>query len=376
MKEAVQSAKRFFGGLFGGPSSENRKEARALFNGGVLAYKNSLYQQQAVGCGECEIDLFTQAIKLVSDEPWYYFWRGRSYLYKSKDFQAALEDFKQALRLTEDPLFFMARGIVYECLEEYAKAFHDYSKALRNTADLHDQALSEKSMQRVVSYLKPDPKTIAENRICLAYYPNEIRYLSNLGDLYLESAHLEKAKEYFQRVKRLDPMHAHAHSKLIEIDSVYESYNWNEKGKKYLEKGYYDSAIDAFQRAIAININKALFWNNLGIAFFHSGEHGLSIEYFEKAVEIEPNAQRYYNLGRAHFRVGNLKTALKYCGLAFKAAPDHPEYRRSLHLLKEAMQDKKRLEREKELGMHEKGLVDDFFDFSLLERSSKKAKRA
>ena len=122
VKEALNYAKRLVGAIFGSFTGVDRKKARELLSLGLIEYKRDLYQKEKSGK---DIELFSQALDLVTDDPWYYFFRGRSYFFKLKEFDKALSDFNRAIALSEEPLFYGARGALHEYLKEHAKAYYD-----------------------------------------------------------------------------------------------------------------------------------------------------------------------------------------------------------------------------------------------------------
>ncbi len=59
-------------------------------------------------------------------------------------------------------------------------------------------------------------------------------------------------------------------------------------GKKQLEDGQYDDALNLFQKAILINRNDPDLWNLKGIALRSLGRYNEAIECFNKSLEIDP----------------------------------------------------------------------------------------
>ena len=61
-----------------------------------------------------------------------------------------------------------------------------------------------------------------------------------------------------------------------------------EMGKKQLEDGQYDDALNLFQKAILLNRNDPDLWNLKGIALRSLGRYNEAIECFNKSLEIDP----------------------------------------------------------------------------------------
>jgi len=59
-------------------------------------------------------------------------------------------------------------------------------------------------------------------------------------------------------------------------------------GKKQLEDGQYDDALNIFQKAILLNRNDPDLWNLKGIALRSLGRYNEAIECFNKSLEIDP----------------------------------------------------------------------------------------
>ena len=59
-------------------------------------------------------------------------------------------------------------------------------------------------------------------------------------------------------------------------------------GKKQLEDGQYDNAINLFQKAISLNQNNPDLWNLMGTALRSLGRYNEAIECFNKSLEIDP----------------------------------------------------------------------------------------
>ena len=59
-------------------------------------------------------------------------------------------------------------------------------------------------------------------------------------------------------------------------------------GKKQLEDGQYDDALNLFQKAELLNQNDPDLWNLKGIALRSLGRYNEAIECFNKSLEIDP----------------------------------------------------------------------------------------
>ncbi len=59
-------------------------------------------------------------------------------------------------------------------------------------------------------------------------------------------------------------------------------------GKKQLEDGHYDDALNSFEQAIQINQKDPDLWNFKGITLRSLGRYDEAIECFNKSLEIDP----------------------------------------------------------------------------------------
>jgi len=73
---------------------------------------------------------------------------------------------------------------------------------------------------------------------------------------------------------------------------------WSTAGFLYAEKGRFQNAIAAFERAVTLNADDAATLFNLGFALQRAGRHAVAIERFEQAIALQPSLDRaWYGLG-------------------------------------------------------------------------------
>ena len=59
-------------------------------------------------------------------------------------------------------------------------------------------------------------------------------------------------------------------------------------GKKQLDDGHYDDALNLFEQAISLNQKDPDLWNLKGIVLRSLGRYDEAIECFNKSLEIDP----------------------------------------------------------------------------------------
>lgn len=98
---------------------------------------------------------------------------------------------------------------------------------------------------------------------------------------------------------------------------------WGYLGDTYAKAKKYPEAIDAYQKAIAINNNSGEYHNGLADAYAKSGQTDKALAEFTTAAQVEPaNAGKYYfNEGAIFTNAGKVDEAIAAFDNAIKADP-------------------------------------------------------
>lgn len=64
--------------------------------------------------------------------------------------------------------------------------------------------------------------------------------------------------------------------------------DWNDRGLVLARQGNDTAAIEAYDKAIALDPTFALPWNNKGLVLAREGNYSAAIEAFDKAVALDP----------------------------------------------------------------------------------------
>ncbi len=59
-------------------------------------------------------------------------------------------------------------------------------------------------------------------------------------------------------------------------------------GKKQLEDGHYDDALNSFEQAILLNQKEPDLWNLKGVTLRSLGRYNEAVECFNKSLELDP----------------------------------------------------------------------------------------
>jgi tetratricopeptide (TPR) repeat protein len=192
-------------------------------------------------------------------------------------------------------------------------------------------------------------------RTALRLRPTYSEVRLNLGNALLKKHHVEQAIEQYREIVRTDADNAKA---------------WGNLGFALLKQaqgddGVFEEALQALQKALAINPRAHNVHNTMGIALATQGKLDDAIEAFREALWIKPdlagahfnlagcllqkdqtegavphyraalqanpaNPAAHYELGVALARLGNLDAAIEHYREALRIRPDQPGARRAL----------------------------------------------
>ena len=144
---------------------------------------------------------------------------------------------------------------------------------------------------------------------CIDLFPEEPWFMQNLINLYINSGQEEKAIEYLDIAIAREP-------------NVGQYYN--SKGSILARVGRFDESFKAFEQAIAIEPNNALFLETLGFAYVDLGN-----KLNEDATYLDNKA---YAKAKVEIDAAFQK-ALPYFEKAYELEPDNYDFKRSLRSL-------------------------------------------
>lgn len=221
-----------------------------------------------------------------------YFVRGGDYYsqYNRESYEKALECYREAIRL--DPKYAKAYAAMGDVLATLAfsrkKAGESYMGIVREAKDAAKKAIAidpnladgYRSLARIYGNEFDFYASHVEAKNALNRNPNDADAWYLLAQAAtarnVESIFdLDKALIYYETSIRLNPRNA----------LVYNDMGWY----VFLEKKWYDRAIDAFQRAIELSPNFPEAHDSLGEAYYRIGKYEEAVKQFQKTLEIQPS---------------------------------------------------------------------------------------
>ena len=153
--------------------------------------------------------------------------------------------------------------------------------------------------------------------------PGMFRAQSNWGLALYERGDWDGALTAFEKAARLNPRYAKT---------------WNNMGLVHEEKGRFFQAIQAYARALELRPNLAGTHANLGRLQAQVGRHREAEELLLRALEIDPySVEARLNLGRVYQRQGRLEEAVRACEQALEIDPGSAAAHNNLGLLRVEM---------------------------------------
>lgn len=212
---------------------------------------------------------FSDAVNLTKCDQWadakhkahkYYYYRGNTYD-ELKDYESAVADYNQAIKLCADNTdFYAARGDVYCSLSCYRLAVADFTEAIK-------------------------------------LEPEDDNYYNRRGACYYNLNCSEEALADFTKAIQLTP------------DFALHLIN---RGHLHYYLGRYQEALADFTEAIRLEANTAATYSYRGIVYFDQGHYQQAEVDFQQAIALEPHySEAYLNLAFCYLIQNQLDKALE-----------------------------------------------------------------
>lgn len=218
--------------------------------------------------------------------------------YKRKDYQGAIADYTEAIRLKPDYVqYYLNRGDAYAKAGNKAKAMEDFATALRlrpNDASTY--------IYRGEAYfaLKENEQGIKDYETAIGLAPESAYiYYKNRGVLrYGQKDYAAAVADYTQSL-RLKPDYATAYF---------------ERGKAYFDWKKYEEALADLNKVIEIAPDAAVAYGVRGMTYYHKREYEKAIADSTKAIELKVERKSlgmaYLVRALAYSRLGNYEAAI------------------------------------------------------------------
>ena len=154
-------------------------------------------------------------------------------------------------------------------------------------------------------------------------------------DLKISKA-LAQAEAHYQRKEYYSAEYEYGKALKLDEDNVRANFG---VAKVYLATGEKDKARETFQKLAKIDAvfeleNKHIF-NELGIELRRLSLYKEAIDYYRKALSISKDDENlFFNISRACFEQGDLKSSYKFLAAALKINPDMVEAKNLMEELK------------------------------------------
>jgi serine/threonine protein kinase len=232
--------------------------------------------------------------------------------YDEKNFQGAITDYNEAIRLKpDDALAYYNRGTAKSALGDKQGAIADYNEAIRLKPD---DALAY--YNRGLAKFKSGDKQgeIADYNEAIRLKPDDALAYISRGNAKSDFGDKKGAINDYNEAIRLDPNDATAY------------YN---RGIVKSNLGDKKGAIADYNDAIRINQNWGdigLYnaYYNRGLVKFELGDKQGEIADYNEAIRLKPDyAEAYTNRGAAKYGIGDKQGAIMDCNEAIRLNPDY-----------------------------------------------------
>lgn len=132
-----------------------------------------------------------------------------------------------------------------------------------------------------------------------------------MGNALRAAGRRDEAVEAYERALALQPDHAHAHNNL---------------GNAMKDRGLVEDAVKRYREAIRLRPTFAAAHSNLGLVLKERGDVRGATRCYEAAIAVDPTfADAYSNLGTSHKDLGRLEEAVRYYAKAIELRPTFAE---------------------------------------------------
>ena len=242
--------------------------------------------------------------------------------YKQGEYQKALADYNQAIRLNPKlAVAYFYRSLVYRKQGEYEKALAELNQVIRLNPKF---ALAYAVRGTIYSQQGEYEKALAEINQAIQLDPKLAVAYNNRGWTYYNQGKHKKALTDYNQAIQLDP----------ELADAYNNRGWT-----YYNQGKYEKALADYNQATQLNPKFAAAYNNRGIVYKNQQEYEKALAGYNQAIRLNPKfAIVYYNRGMIYKLNKNIEKAISDFEKAadlYKQQANQQLYQESVDQLKE-----------------------------------------
>lgn len=229
---------------------------------------------------------------------------GRS-LYLLGKHRAALDVYREAMRLNEEDWeVWHNQGLCQMYLKQYDSALDCFKQA--NSIQQHDVTYMQIGK---VYTLQEDLQAAADTYLeALDFSPDNPEILTTVGLLYLRLGENVRAFEFLSSSLAQDPRNPKT---ILAAGSVIQ------------DNSDMDAALLKYRVAAIATPNSAQLWNNIGMCFFGKQRYVASIACLKRALYLDPFEWIIaYNLGLVHLNTGQYASAFHFFSSSINLKPD------------------------------------------------------
>ncbi len=115
-----------------------------------------------------------------------------------------------------------------------------------------------------------------------------------------------------------------AFDKALELNP-HDVRTWHSSGVVLGQLGRYEEALKAYDNAIELEPDYPELWHNKGFTLIQLGLPEKALKAYERAIKLKPTPDAWYNKGLALGRLGRYEDALTAFEMALNMKPDFPE---------------------------------------------------
>ena len=221
------------------------------------------------------IEYFTRRIEYNANDAFAYNARGVAW-HHHKEFDKALADLNEAIRLSPSSAHFYDRGVVWQAKKEFAKALADYDEALRLDPRFY---LAYCLRGELYTEQKENDKAIADYSKAIEILPGYAKAYANRGWRWLAKKDYDRAFADFSDSIRLDP----------KLAGPYRG-----RARVYSFRKQRDKALDDLSDAIRLDPAFTLAYVDRASAWRANGDFKRSLADANEAVRLDPQSVDAY----------------------------------------------------------------------------------